>query len=1179
MTTSSLAPIELGMELKSATLATIWKEPDPVEQVQQAINKLHSAVAALISGETSGTSVLPEPALPGTAEQQQAVQALKLSHCDWDPASQESVRQFLMKFADVFCPIGKYPGTAHITPMEIPTDGSPAFSRMHRRSPKESDWIDLEVDKMLVDEVVQPSSSPWASPVVVVKKKDSSYRFCVDYRSVNGQTKKDVYPLPRVDDILDTLGKSSVFSVLDAASGYWQIPIKEDDREKTAFQTRRGLFHFNVMPFGLTNAPAKFQREMDRVLSGLTWQLCLVYLDDIIVFSKSTEQHFKDLAEVFERLRKAGIKVKHSKCRFFASEVTYLGHVISGRGVQPEPEKVQNILGAARPTSVKQLRSFLGLSGYYRRFIKNYAQIAAPLLDLLRKEIVWDWSPSCDLAFEKLKVALTSTPILAFPDLDLPFILYTDASKYAVGSVLAQIQNGREVVIAYRSRTLDKHQKAYTVTEKEAFAVVDALEHFKPYLHRSRVQVYTDHNPLTYIRSKKAEKLTERLVRWAMKLTSFDADIIYRPGAIHANADAVSREPIAQVDKEDLKMVLLSPEVTIEQVKNEQVSDSHLSVLINFLKSRTLPDGLDAAGINKIVQEAKTMFLDEEGMLYKVQTPTEYNAQTSELLVIPKSLRKHYLAACHDSTLSGHLGVTKTLQSLKQKYWWKNMRKDVRQYINSCKTCQSSKNPTRSKGELQPIVSSSPFEIVGMDFVGPLNTSENGNSWIVTLVDLFTGYTELKAISAPTEHEAALFFYEQMICRHGAPSQLITDKAATFMSNFFTELNRILEIRKTNTSGYHPQTNGATERMHATLERMLRAYVNIDQDDWDIWLPSIQFAINNNPHATTHHSPHFLVHGVHARMPWDLRFPSRNQFKTASEHEWVRELTQRMQEAHEVVRALREESRDSQRARYNLSRSTVEFEDGSLVWLYVPAVKPGLTPKLTNLWQGPYEILEKKSPVTYKLLDRTDRAGHRGRALEQVVHVNRLKRFISRDEDLAGAVPELEPSDDFDAAEVAFEVPIDEAQRALIRKRFETLYRLPHAEDAMEVDTDEPVQEQELPPLSVRQSRRHLSKQMVTAVDLKVALDNIRAARRIAKRGNKQVSVAGLRKMLASYVGSTSNLQISMTRKYEFDEQIKQLTSYEEIVTWCVNFKENFEKIFSDELAALQHDSVISLIY
>ena len=378
-----------------------------------------------------------------------------------------------------------------------------------------------QVQQMLSSKVIRPSNSPWASPVVMVRKKDGSLRFCVDFRQLNAATIKDTHPLPRIDDLLDALRGAKWFSTLDLKSGYWQVPISEQDKEKTAFRTSSGqLFEFNQVPFGLCNAPATFSRLMDRVLAGLHWETCLFYLDDIIVLSSTWEEHLARLREVFERLRHAKLKLGAAKCTFAAKEVSYLGHRVTEEGLLPDPSLLAAIRDIPPPKTATEVCSFLGLAGYYRRYVKGFAAIAASLHALTRKDAVFHWSEDCQNAFDQLKTRLTTSPITAFPDFSQEFRLYTDASTAGLGAILAQVREGKELIICCASRALNKAEKSYPATKLECLAIVWAVAKFRPYLMAMPFEVFTDHYALQWLKTMRTGSAL--LHRWSAALEEYD---------------------------------------------------------------------------------------------------------------------------------------------------------------------------------------------------------------------------------------------------------------------------------------------------------------------------------------------------------------------------------------------------------------------------------------------------------------------------------------------------------------------------------------------------------------------------------------------------------------------------------------------------------------------------------
>lgn len=423
--------------------------------------------------------------------------------------------------------------TGNENPIKIPP---------RRLSPKQKEIVDTELKKMLEQNIIEPSNSPWSAPVVLVTKSDGSTRFCIDFRKLNSITKKDAYPLNRIDDALEALSGAQWFSTLDLASGYWQCPLKESDKSKTAFTTHRGLYHFNVMPFGLCNAPATFSRLMNLVLGGLNWTRCLCYLDDVIVFGSTFEIALRNLKDVFECLRKANLKLKPKKCTLFQTEVAYLGHRVSKAGISCDPKKISAVQDWPIPTNVTEVRSFLGTAGYYRKFIPNFSTIASPLSQLTRKNKRFKWDENCQKAFDELKLLLVSAPILAYPIADGKFVLDTDASDTGLGGVLSQIQNGEEKVIAYASVSLLNSQRKYCTTHKELLAIVTFLKHFRNYLFGQNFLLRTDHASLKWLKNFKNPE--GMIARWISIVDMYDFEIEHRRGTLHLNADGLSRIPV-----------------------------------------------------------------------------------------------------------------------------------------------------------------------------------------------------------------------------------------------------------------------------------------------------------------------------------------------------------------------------------------------------------------------------------------------------------------------------------------------------------------------------------------------------------------------------------------------------------------------------------------------------------
>lgn len=483
----------------------------------------------------------------------------------------ERLRALLLMNQSVFAKYKWDIGRTDVVTHKIITQNTDPIRQKPRRLPfAQRSELASQIDNMLCSDIIEPSESPWSPPLVLVRKKDGSTRICLDYRKLNDITKKDSFPVSRIDDKLDALSGAEWFHVLDLQSGYFQVKCDENDREKTAFVTENGLYQFKVMPMGLCNAPATFERLMNKVLKGLSWKTCLVYLDDIIVFGTEFESTLQRLHEVFDRLRMAGLKLNPKKCTLFQKSVNYLGHVVSKDGVRADSSKTEAISNWPRPTTVKEVRAFRGICLYYRRFIFDFAKYARPLNKLTEKQTLFEWTDICEEAFNIMKSKLYSPPILAYPDPSgLEFILNTDCSNSALGAVISQNQNGHEKVIAYYSRALSKSEINYCTTRKELLAVISSIKHFHCYLYGRKFTVRTDHSSLRWI--TKFKDIQGQLARWLEVLGTYDFEIVHRPGLKHSNADSLSRRPCldcSHCEKVELKYGVSSTQCNLLAIIN-----------------------------------------------------------------------------------------------------------------------------------------------------------------------------------------------------------------------------------------------------------------------------------------------------------------------------------------------------------------------------------------------------------------------------------------------------------------------------------------------------------------------------------------------------------------------------------------------------------------------------------
>lgn len=862
------------------------------------------------------------------------------------------IEPLLQRYEELFQPPGAEGCTVGVK-HQIPTgDARPIMKRPYRVPFHHRPVIENHLKEMLDKGVIAHSNSPWAAPVVLVPKKSEdgtvNYRFCTDFRGLNALTQVDAYPLPLIQETLELLGRSKIFSTLDLSSGYHQIPVAEEDQPKTAFTTLDGHYEYKKMPFGLAGAPATFQRTMDQILTGIKGIECYVYLDDIIIFSVSLEQHRDRLQHVFERLKAANLKLNGAKCKFAVRQVKYLGHLVTAEGVRPDEDKIHAVMEFPVPSTAKEVRGFLGLAGYYRRFVPRFAEKAKPLTLLTGKDRKFQWGTEQEEAFRELKEALCTEPVLIYPDFKDQFILATDASGVAVGAVLSQVRNGHERPVAYASRQLHQAEQNYSATERELLSVIWATKHFRCYLLGRRFTLVTDHSALRWMLSLRDP--SSRLTRWALRLEEFEYEVIHKPGRRHTNADALSRA-VAKV-----------------ATGKAQVSEKYRQYQME-----------DEECVKWAEQNPRVCKQDDEGLLYwgEGKNPQQWK------VVVPQPLRKEVLEECHSSIWAGHPGIERTFSIIKQKYFWPSMKDDVETFVKACHSCATRKTPAGLTVPVErPFFPTQPFEMVSLDIVGPFPRSGRGNKYLLTFIDHLTRYTEAIAIPEQTAEATAKAFVEKIITRHGVPHRLLTDQGRNFVSGLFKDVCKTLGITKLQTTPYHPQSNGMLERFHRTLGDSLAHFAKKDGRDWDRWIPYALMAYRAIPHSATGFSPNYLLFGRELRTPSYLE-TLRTGEGTEGTGDACQQIRDRVHEAREeaLLRIDREWARRTERI--NRTRRERNFDVGDLVYLHVPAVRPGHFPKFHCPWTGPHVVVKKLGRVTYEIRNETGN--------NQVVHINRLK--------------------------------------------------------------------------------------------------------------------------------------------------------------------------------------------
>ncbi|KAL0557201.1 hypothetical protein IC582_005719 [Cucumis melo] len=865
--------------------------------------------------------------------------------------------------------------------IELEPGTVPISRAFYRMAPAELKELKVQLQELLDKGFIRPSVSPWGAPVLFVKKKDGSMRLCIDYRELNKVTVKNRYPLPRIDDLFDQLQGATVFSKIDLRSGYHQLRIKDGDVPKTAFRSRYGHYEFIVMSFGLTNAPAVFMDLINRVFREFLDTFVIVFIDDILIYSKMEAEHEEPLRIVLQTLRDNKLYAKFSKCEFWLKQVSFLGHVVSKAGVSVDPAKIEAVTGWTRPSTVSEVHSFLGLAGYYRRFVENFSRIATPLTQLTRKGAPFVWSKACEDSFQNLKQKLVTAPVLTVPNGSGSFVIYSDASKKGLGCVL--MQQGK--VVAYASRQLKSHEQNYPTHDLELAAVVFALKIWRHYLYGEKIQIFTDHKSLKYFFTQKELNMRQR--RWLELVKDYDCEILYHPSKANVVADALSR-----------KVSHSAALITQQAPLHRDLERAEIAVSVGAVTMQLAQLTVQPTLRQRIIDaQSNDPYLVEKRGLAEVGQAVEFSISSDGGLLFERRLcvpsdsavKTELLSEAHSSPFSMHPGSTKMYQDLKRVYWWRNMKREVAEFVSRCLVCQQVKAPRQKPaGLLQPLsIPEWKWENVSMDFITGLPRTLRGFKVIWVVVDRLTKSAHfVPGKSTYTASKWAQLYMSEIVRLHGVPVSIVSDRDARFTSKFWKGLQTAMGTRLDFSTAFHRQTDGQTECLNQVLEDMLRACALEFPGSWDSHLHLMEFAYNNSYQATIGMAPFEALYGKCCRSPvcWG---------EVGEQRLMGPELVQSTNEAIQKIRSRMHTAQSRQKSYADVRRKDLEFEVGDKVFLKVAPMRGVLRferrGKLSPRFVGPFEILERIGPVAYRLALPPSLS-----TVHDVFHVSMLRKYV-----------------------------------------------------------------------------------------------------------------------------------------------------------------------------------------
>lgn len=898
------------------------------------------------------------------------------------------------------------------------TDNVPVYTPNYRSIHAQNDEIESQVKKLLENNIIENSVSAYNSPILLVPKKsntsDKKWRLVVDFRQLNKKILADRFPLPRIDTILDQLGRAKYFSTLDLMAGFHQIPLSPESRKYTAFSTPSGHYAFTRLPFGLNVSPNSFQRMMTIAMAGLTPECAFVYIDDIVVIGCSAEHHIKNLINVFKRLRHYNLKLNPEKCQFFKTEVTYLGHKITDQGILPDDTKFEVIKNYPIPTNADETRRFVAFCNYYRKFVPDFARLAKPLNDLLKKNSTFEWTDNCQSAFEQLRNHLLSPPILSYPDFSKKFYLTTDASNVGCGAILSQVIDGQDLPIAYASKAFNSADSKKPTIMQEMIAIHWAIDYFKPYLYGRKFIVRTDHRPLVFLFGMKEP--TKKLTQMRLDLEDYDFEIEHIKGTNNVGADALSRlmssddlknrtilmvntrsmtkkksakakDDVSTYTKPDQLLVSeavilkearnsfklttnLSNNIMEFQIKSENYKKTHAAIQFNYKnESQTLESALSK--LNEVMTnlKIKQIALSLSDPLFSQITVEQFKSiatkiiNSFEILLFkpPRQIEskmevEKILHDFHNSSTGGHIGQHRLYLKLRDLFQWRGMKGSIAKFIKACEFCRKNKVSKRTK-EASIITSTpqKPFDVISIDTVGPLPKTSRNNRYCITLQCDLSKFVIIIPIQNKESNTIARALVEDFILKYGNFLELRSDRGTEYCNEVLQQISKILNFKQTFSAAYHPETIGALERNHRCLNEYLRSFSNEHHDDWDDWVGFYTFVYNTTPHTDSNLTPFELVYGRKPNLPQDL-MNNRTIEPVYNIEQYMNELKFKLQKSQTIAREHMIKEKIQRTADLNINLNPIDVSLGDLVYITKENRK-----KLDSFYTGPYKVIETKN--------------------------------------------------------------------------------------------------------------------------------------------------------------------------------------------------------------------------